>query len=956
MKQEKNNEMNEETLKNRIIVPFLVSIGYQAERLSFEDNFTLKLGKNTVKKKDYISGRLDILVLLDNEPFIIWELKREKHEITSEEINQAISYSRLTEQITPFTIVSNGNETYLYNTITKKEIKEDELNPDLVNCSFDEAIKLRKEALTNIICYSNDNLTKFINRINNRELDRLKGNKYIEELYVERKNIHDKFNEFLNNDKKLFFINGNSGIGKTNIICNLVESNMNNNTILFYNSCFIEKSILNSILEDFNFAFDEQLYYRQLFNRINLLSKKNNKYFIICIDAIDELSIQNPTVSIDKFLDLVNEFSNIKVCLSCKESYINDYLEVNGVSSVLKNISKENIIVTDFSSEEKDKIIDNYKKYFNVEISDSQYTKLKEMTSDGCLFRIIFETFKNSKIDNDIDNMSVIQKYIERIASNYNLNKYDLIKTLEIIGLVFVRVKDNFFKPIIEEQVVDNELRINNSNISIDTLIKCNVLQLYKNNDINYIDFNFKALSYYVITILTAKLNTLKTKQLVSKLFELNENRRCKEALSWFSKNSKKNYYIEINHFKKEYGKNLMANYRKLVNENFPNIKDKFEINEDINNVGIAIDHNDDFAVYTYGFYKKENNDSDVKIIYFSDKTQLIKLNINTIHSSMVAININNLIKDRLKSIIKYRQLNENNCKNLNIESIIINLFIYGKTLNLNYKCERKNFIPNLNEFFPLNLVEIRKRILMFNIKLLKQIDIIPKDENEEELYQKQIIGEISIPQCNYIYSGTSQLPIYNIANLITNYMLHYSKNVISSPYLLLPSKIEENRKSSWVNDIMIESFSKDELHNYLYDIFNKCIDEYLVLVEENFPTLKDNMKYYNLFKNGVNVKMYLYKTNSNFLGKYSTKLWYCYSENEKKKIEITICDEKDVPKEINEKWITNISGGTDIYFFNNYNSNQNNKYLVLSNFIYNLIDSDLKDFLSDEENNLLSS
>ena len=305
MKSKKTSEMNEETFKNRIIVPFLDSIGYHAEQLSFEDNFTLKLGKNTIKKKDYISGRLDILVLLDNEPFIIWELKREKHEITSEEINQAISYSRLTEQITPFTIVSNGDETHIYNTITKKEIKKDELNTDLVNCSFNEAIKLKKEALADIICYSNDNLTKFINRINNRELDRLRDNKYIKELYVERKNIHDKFNEFLNNDKKIFFINGNSGIGKTNIICNLVESNMNNNTILFYNSCFIEKSILNSLLEDFNFAFDEQLYYRQLFNRINLLSKKNNKYFIICIDAIDELAIQNPTVSIDKFLDLV---------------------------------------------------------------------------------------------------------------------------------------------------------------------------------------------------------------------------------------------------------------------------------------------------------------------------------------------------------------------------------------------------------------------------------------------------------------------------------------------------------------------------------------------------------------------------------------------------------------------------------------------------------------------------
>lgn len=728
---------------------------------------------------------------------------------------------------------------------------------------------------------------------------------------------------------------------------------MNDNVILFYNSCFIEKSILNSILEDFNLAFDEQLYYRQLFNRINFLSKKNNKYFIICVDAIDELAIPNPAISTDKFLDLVNEFSNIKVCLSCKESYINDYLEVNGVSSVLKNISKENVVITDFSSEEKDKIIDNYKKYFNVYINDSQRTKLKEMTSDGFLFRIIFETFKNGKIETDLDNMSVIQKYIERIASNYSLNKYDLIKALEIIGLIFIHAKDDFFKPIIEEQVVSNELRINNSNISIDTLIKCNVLQLYKNNDINYIDFNFKALSYYVITILSAKLNTLKKEQLVSKLFELNENRRCKESLSWFSKNSNKNYYIEINQFKEEYGKKLMANYKKIVNHNFPNIKDKFEINEDINNVGIAIDYNNDFAVYTYGFYKKGDNESDVKVINFSDKSTLIKLNITTIHSSMVAININNIIKDRLKSIIEYRRLNENGCKNLNIEKIIISLFIYGKTLNLNYKFERKNFIPNLNEFFPLNLVEIRKRLLIFNINLLKQIDIIPKDENEEELYQKQIIGGISIPQCNYIYNGTSQLPIYNIANLITNYILYYSENIIFSPYLLLPSKIEENRKSSWVNDIMIESFSKDELHNYLYDIFDKCIDEYLVLVEENFPTLKDNLKYYNLFKYGVNIKMYLYKTTSTFLGNYSTKLWYCYSENRKKEIEITICDEKDVPKEINEKWIINISGGTDIYFFNNYNSRGNNKYSVLSNFIYDLINSDLKEFLSDEENNL---
>ena len=78
----------EESLKNQIIVPFLISIGNHAEQLSFEDNFTLNLRKNTVKKKDYIFGRLDILVLLDYEPFIIWKLKSEKHKITSEGIDR----------------------------------------------------------------------------------------------------------------------------------------------------------------------------------------------------------------------------------------------------------------------------------------------------------------------------------------------------------------------------------------------------------------------------------------------------------------------------------------------------------------------------------------------------------------------------------------------------------------------------------------------------------------------------------------------------------------------------------------------------------------------------------------------------------------------------------------------------------------------------------------------------
>ena len=88
--------MNEENVKNKVIIPFLNSIGFKEANLSYEDSFTIKLGKNTVKKKDYISGRLDILVKIDNIPFLLWEMKKEGLQITDEEVGQAISYARLT--------------------------------------------------------------------------------------------------------------------------------------------------------------------------------------------------------------------------------------------------------------------------------------------------------------------------------------------------------------------------------------------------------------------------------------------------------------------------------------------------------------------------------------------------------------------------------------------------------------------------------------------------------------------------------------------------------------------------------------------------------------------------------------------------------------------------------------------------------------------------------------------
>lgn len=941
--------MNEENVKNKVIVPFLKSLGFKENNLSYEDSFTIKLGKNIINKKDYISGRLDILVKVDNTPFLLWEMKKEGLEITDEEIGQAISYARLTEPITPFTIVSNGIDTKILNTINKKIVKQEDLNHGYKALDFNESIKLRMEALSDIICYSKDNFINFLKYINNRELERVKNNKYIKEIYVPRKEVHELFNNFLKNETKLFLVTGESGIGKTNIMCNLIENNMDESMILFYNACFISNSIINQIIDDYNFSFDEQLFNRQLFNRINLLAKRENKFFIICIDAIDELAIEKPQIEIDRILNLLLEYSNIKICLSCKDSFIKDFEEIKGVFSKLKTISRMDIKLTDFNNDEKDEIIQKYSLYYNVSINEKKLESIKNYCSNGFLFRVIFETYKNKTINEDIEDISIIKKYIEVMSKNYDINFKDLIFSLTILGEIFTKEIDDWTRLMIEEVKIENALRIKNSKVTLENLVDINILQRYTTDEINYIDFNFKPLSYYSIVILYAKLNVKRGKDFIKTLFELNNNRRCKEALHWYDSYIKNYQYIDIYTFKKEYGKTLINQYKEIINKHFYSFRDKFELGEDINNIGIAIDNRPSCVVDIYGFYKKNNIGDDVRIVDF--KENILKNRIQGYTFTMTKVDIPKRIQAKLKKIIENKFLNENNCKILNIEYILNMVFLYGKKYKLDYKYEKKNFIPNYNEFLPIDLIKLRKKVIIFNIQQLKEIGVLNNTLDEEELYQQLLAGKINIPECNYSIAGKGRVPIYSLVNRINNLINKFSINIIDNPHLIVPKGIEKTTTSSWVSDIIIESFTNEELKKYLEDLLLKYINEYILIVESNFPTLKYKMPYYNLFKNGVFLELYLYKSEKSLLGKYSKILNYCYNNDNKREIEVILCKQEDLPKEPSRRLYSYTGGEVESLFYDNYINNASIRHMVLSNMIYNLLKSDIKILFKSEEN-----
>ncbi len=153
-------KFNEEAVKNNVIIPFLHKIGLSPAELDFEKNFTIQLGRGVYNIKGErakeANGRLDILCKSDGKHLFVIELKAEGIELTDEDKKQGLSYARLLDPMAPYVLLSNGDKSILYETISGKRVEA--LNQDYFIDGFipnlDEELSLRFEALKNFTGYS----------------------------------------------------------------------------------------------------------------------------------------------------------------------------------------------------------------------------------------------------------------------------------------------------------------------------------------------------------------------------------------------------------------------------------------------------------------------------------------------------------------------------------------------------------------------------------------------------------------------------------------------------------------------------------------------------------------------------------------------------------------------------------------------------------------------------------
>lgn len=113
---------NEADLESRLHSIIEKEFPWLQDEVEHQTRFSVKLGHKIVEiKGNYLTGRSDILVRRKGVPLAVFELKRPGISLTDDDVRQGLSYARLVEPMAPFVVVSNGDETHIYETLSGAE-------------------------------------------------------------------------------------------------------------------------------------------------------------------------------------------------------------------------------------------------------------------------------------------------------------------------------------------------------------------------------------------------------------------------------------------------------------------------------------------------------------------------------------------------------------------------------------------------------------------------------------------------------------------------------------------------------------------------------------------------------------------------------------------------------------------------------------------------------------------
>jgi len=328
------NPHSEEDLK-AALVQYFADLGFELGEMSFEDSFRITLGRNAVvvgrtpdpQGQDSLSGRSDMLLCRNGHPLAMVETKRPGVPLTDGDASQALSYARLLREIAPLAIVTNGADTRVYDVVTGDELTGSagqsswwRNGQQIAGVSED----IRRLAARTLIGINYQTLMEFCRQQVSMATEDLRGGpydykSYVPQVYQQRSAAEAAFRQFLSGSAPCFAVVGESGWGKTNLLCTLADRLLEDRPVLFYWGLRLWDGLTASLRDDFAWEFGRDHHVAHIVERFDELARAHNTAVFVFVDGLDEFPGQLDILKAEliQFVQRIGD-SAVRLCVSCK--------------------------------------------------------------------------------------------------------------------------------------------------------------------------------------------------------------------------------------------------------------------------------------------------------------------------------------------------------------------------------------------------------------------------------------------------------------------------------------------------------------------------------------------------------------------------------------------------------------------------------------------------------------
>lgn len=518
-----------------LVLSYCSELGFDRDELSCEDSFSISLGHRCITiGREMVNGRSDILISRNSRALAIIETKAPSHDLTNADAQQAISYARLLSAIAPFAIVTNGQETRVYDVLADGLTRVDNPQESRWNQNGQQAAgindELRFEATKLLVALNPGTLSKFCTDQVATNLMDLKSSvkqnkKYIPELYVDRQSLNQSYRDWLQTDSPIFAVIAPSGYGKTNFMCATAEKATSTHFVLFYAAARFTGGLLAGIRDDFIWEFHRDRETAQIFERLQAIAKQAGRHLLIFVDGIDEnpsgiKAIKNELLAL---VGRMRQYSNIKLVLSCKSF---DWLQVvtdnaqsyNSLAEIIApavsspdrryvsaDAEKVGFHLGEFTNEELDEAIARYKSAYSVE-GDFR-GDLRTESHNPLMLRFVAEVYGETgeSLPAAISRLELFGLYLERKLQPIESRDFAEIILTTVATQILALGNRNLPKNTILSKLSWSE----GYDHALQGLLRMGVLNIANIEHLEYIGFEFYRFLLYFYAFKVLKLHTL---------------------------------------------------------------------------------------------------------------------------------------------------------------------------------------------------------------------------------------------------------------------------------------------------------------------------------------------------------------------------------------------------------------------------------------------------------------